>query len=101
VRGPLLASGSTAIAGYVLSAFAELASPCQPRAALPTIAEHLQFGQDVTLTCDQCNRQRELDLAGLVSRQSWRSGGAGDALAMPAVRLWAARCDGVRVSAIA
>ena len=34
---------------------------------LPTIAEHLEHGQDVILTCGQCDRQRELDLAALVA----------------------------------
>jgi DNA-directed RNA polymerase subunit RPC12/RpoP len=34
---------------------------------LPTIADHLRHGQDVILTCGQCDWQRELDLAALVA----------------------------------
>jgi hypothetical protein len=39
---------------------------------LPPIAEHLQLGQDVTLTGDQCDRQLELKLRERVA------GGQGD-----------------------
>ena len=55
-------------------------------AGLPTIAEHLRLGQDVTLTCERCDRQRELDLAGLaaaghddraVREMRWRCEGCG------------------------
>jgi hypothetical protein len=51
---------------------------------LPTIAEHLALGQDITLTCPRCDRQRELDLAGLVAA------GHGDR----AVREMRWRCEG-------
>jgi hypothetical protein len=43
---------------------------------LPTIAEHLQLGQDVTLTCDQCDRQRELNMAELVAAGHGNRAGA-------------------------